>query len=63
MFIEMFLKMILYLKLKEGIQALTSQNGLGLATVGLVCSVVGVIIQTLLVLSFVLFATNTSVIV
>ena len=63
MFIEMFLKMILYLKLKEGIQALTSQNGLGLATVGLVCNVVGVIIQTLLVLSFVLFATNTSVIV
>lgn len=38
---------------------ITDENGLGLATIGLVFSVVGVIIQLWVILSFILFATLT----
>ena len=40
--------------------ALTSENGMGLATAGLVCSIVGVIIQTFIILNLALFATYTT---
>ncbi len=39
--------------------ALTSENGMGLATAGLVCSIVGVMIQIFIILSLFLFNTMT----